>query len=82
MRDIVDVMDETSLEVFQNKKRGLALGDEAVMTQVGQGRDIMSILCSFYSFIYSFGHCNGVTNVAASSEGEHERQGRRKVTRF
>ncbi|KIJ63847.1 hypothetical protein HYDPIDRAFT_29197 [Hydnomerulius pinastri MD-312] len=41
---IVDIMDKTSIEVFEAKKKALAEGDEAVMQQVGQGKDIMSIL--------------------------------------
>ncbi|KIJ63129.1 hypothetical protein HYDPIDRAFT_113701 [Hydnomerulius pinastri MD-312] len=44
IRRIVDVMDKTSIEVFEAKKKALAEGDEAVMQQVGQGKDIMSIL--------------------------------------
>jgi hypothetical protein len=42
---IVDVMDKTCIEVFEAKKKALADGDEAVVQQVGQGKDIMSILC-------------------------------------
>ncbi|KAH7928032.1 cytochrome P450 [Leucogyrophana mollusca] len=41
---IVDIMDQTSTEVFRSKKLALEQGDEAVMQQVGQGKDIMSIL--------------------------------------
>lgn len=42
--EIVDVMDRTSVEVLTNKKAALAQGDAAVMKQIGQGKDIMSIL--------------------------------------
>ncbi|KAH7907756.1 cytochrome P450 [Hygrophoropsis aurantiaca] len=42
--DIVDIMDRTSTEVFESKKAALEKGDEAVLQQVGQGKDIMSIL--------------------------------------
>ncbi|KIJ11452.1 hypothetical protein PAXINDRAFT_177345 [Paxillus involutus ATCC 200175] len=41
---IVDVMDKTCTEVFEKKKKALAEGGEAVMEQVSQGKDIMSIL--------------------------------------
>ncbi|KAG1842383.1 cytochrome P450 [Suillus subalutaceus] len=41
---IVDVMDETSMKVFEEKKRALSKGDDAVLHQVGEGKDIMSIL--------------------------------------
>ncbi|KIJ60897.1 hypothetical protein HYDPIDRAFT_42968 [Hydnomerulius pinastri MD-312] len=42
--DIVEVMDKTSNEVFDAKKKALTEGDEAVLQQVGRGKDIMSIL--------------------------------------
>ena len=51
VRDIVDVMDETSKEIFKNKKNALARGDEAVVSQIGQGKDILSILSAFSFFI-------------------------------
>ena len=44
MRDIVDVMYNTSVEIFESKKKALAEGDEALATQIGKGKDIMSIL--------------------------------------
>ncbi|KAG2130367.1 cytochrome P450 [Suillus clintonianus] len=42
--DIVDVMHKTSMEVFEEKKRAISEGDDAVLHQVGEGKDIMSIL--------------------------------------
>lgn len=42
--NIVDVMDETSMKVFEEKRRALSKGDDAVLHQVGEGKDIMSIL--------------------------------------
>ena len=47
LKEIVDVMDRTSTEVFEQKKKALQAGDEAVTKQVGEGKDIMSILCEF-----------------------------------
>ncbi|KAH7907754.1 cytochrome P450 [Hygrophoropsis aurantiaca] len=44
LNDIVDIMDRTSAEVFESKKAALEKGDEAVLQQVGQGKDIMSVL--------------------------------------
>ncbi|KAF8150633.1 cytochrome P450 [Crassisporium funariophilum] len=44
IRDIVDVLHNTSLEIFESKKKALEEGDEAVSKQIGQGKDIMSIL--------------------------------------
>ena len=43
-RDIVDVMDEQSRNIYQGKKAALEKGEEAVVQQIGEGRDIMSIL--------------------------------------
>ncbi|EGO03006.1 hypothetical protein SERLA73DRAFT_84927 [Serpula lacrymans var. lacrymans S7.3] len=40
----VDIMTETSSSVFEAKKIAIQKGDEAVLQQVGQGKDIMSIL--------------------------------------
>lgn len=41
---IVDILDATSREVFESKKEALRIGDEAVKRQVGEGKDIMSVL--------------------------------------
>jgi cytochrome P450 len=42
--DMVDIMDETSTEIFEAKKKALLMGDEAMLQQVGRGKDIMSVL--------------------------------------
>lgn len=47
MRGMVDVMDNTSIKIFQAKKAAWEKGDEAVVEQVGRGKDIMSILRMF-----------------------------------
>ncbi|KAF8962739.1 cytochrome P450 [Flammula alnicola] len=44
LRDIIDVLHNTSVEIFESKKKALKEGDEAVATQIGQGKDILSIL--------------------------------------
>jgi hypothetical protein len=44
LRDIVNEMYITNLNVFEHKKRALKEGDEKVLQQVGQGRDIVSVL--------------------------------------
>jgi hypothetical protein len=44
LRDIVDVMHNTSVEILESKKRALEEGDQAVAKQIGGGKDIMSIL--------------------------------------
>ena len=42
---IVDVMNRTAQTVFESKRSALKMGDEAVLEQVGDGRDILSALC-------------------------------------
>ncbi|KAF8962738.1 cytochrome P450 [Flammula alnicola] len=44
LRDIVDVLHATSVEIYESKKKALREGDEAVARQIGQGKDILSIL--------------------------------------
>ncbi|TFK75131.1 cytochrome P450 [Pluteus cervinus] len=50
MRDIVDLMHQTSLEIIQQKQKALKEGDEAVSQQIGHGKDIVSILSRFSVF--------------------------------
>ena len=49
MRRIVDIMWQTSLSIYSSKKQAMAQGNEAVLSQIGSGKDIMSVLsgCSF-----------------------------------
>ena len=49
VKSIVDVMHQRSVEIYQSKKEALEQGDEAVTQQIGEGRDLMSILCEFYT---------------------------------
>ncbi|KAI5121362.1 hypothetical protein M0805_000670 [Coniferiporia weirii] len=44
MVKIVDTMDDQSKQIFMEKKKALEDGDETVQRQVGNGKDIMSIL--------------------------------------
>ncbi|KAF7970683.1 hypothetical protein HWV62_23282 [Athelia sp. TMB] len=44
LREVVDIMWDTSVRIVDDKKAALEKGDEAVMEQVGRGKDIMSIL--------------------------------------
>ncbi|KIM41638.1 hypothetical protein M413DRAFT_152589 [Hebeloma cylindrosporum] len=44
LRDISDVIHGTSVEIINSKKRALEEGDEAVARQIGEGKDILSIL--------------------------------------
>lgn len=40
-------MHKTSTKIFEGKKKALEKGDDAVVHQVAEGRDIMSILRAF-----------------------------------
>ncbi|PIL33301.1 cytochrome P450 [Ganoderma sinense ZZ0214-1] len=44
MRHIVDTMYDRSKEIYEAKKALIESGDDAVLHQVGEGRDVMSIL--------------------------------------
>ncbi|KAG6900250.1 hypothetical protein C0993_000891 [Termitomyces sp. T159_Od127] len=44
IRDIIDTWDRTTSEIFEAKKRALEEGDEALAQQIGQAKDLMSIL--------------------------------------
>jgi len=44
MKHAIDTMERTSIEVYESKKTALAAGDDAVSKQIGQGKDIMSVL--------------------------------------
>lgn len=54
MRKIVNEMDEQSRNIYNQKKAALEKGDEAIVQQIGEGKDIMSIL-SEYSIYSSCG---------------------------
>ncbi|EAU85621.2 hypothetical protein CC1G_06334 [Coprinopsis cinerea okayama7 len=44
LRDIIDIMHSTSVEIFQLKQRALAEGDDVVSSRIAKGRDVLSIL--------------------------------------
>lgn len=44
LKDISDIMHERSVLIFNEKKAALEKGDDALKAQIGEGRDIMSIL--------------------------------------
>lgn len=45
MMRISDTLTARSLNIVNEKKRALQQGDEALKQQVGEGKDIMSVLC-------------------------------------
>ncbi|EPQ53107.1 cytochrome P450 [Gloeophyllum trabeum ATCC 11539] len=44
LKEKIDIMEKTSKHIYQTKVEVLAKGDEALSKQVGEGRDIMSLL--------------------------------------
>ena len=44
MRDVIDTLARKTREVYYEKKRALEEGDNAVVHQVGEGKDILSVL--------------------------------------
>ncbi len=44
LREIVDTLDYQSRKVYNQKKVALEKGDAAVVQQIGEGKDIISIL--------------------------------------
>ena len=55
LKDVTDIMDRTSVDIYEKKKSALQRGDEAVLQQVGNGKDIMALLRAFCLSIGSFG---------------------------
>ena len=45
LKKIINVMEETSVEIVQKKRKALQLGEETVVKQIGKGKDILSTLC-------------------------------------
>ena len=46
LKNISDVLHARSVLIFNEKKAALEKGDDALKYQIGEGRDIMSILCT------------------------------------
>lgn len=67
LRDIVDTMYKTSVEIFESKKRAMMEGDDAVATQIGRGKDLLSTLSTrIFAFLYII-----IFTDFYCSEGEH-----------
>jgi hypothetical protein len=46
--EIVDSIQDTSVEIIHSRKIALEAGKEAMDREVGQGKDMMSILCMLH----------------------------------
>jgi hypothetical protein len=44
MINVVDAVDQGASELWNEKKRLFALGDRSVVNELGEGKDILSIL--------------------------------------
>ena len=44
LKNIVDVMDQQSRAIFAEKKAASEKGDEALAHQIGEGKDILSVM--------------------------------------
>ncbi|GLB40488.1 putative cytochrome P450 family protein [Lyophyllum shimeji] len=44
LRDVINLMDQTTVRIFEEKRKALEAGDEALSKQVHEAKDIMSIL--------------------------------------
>jgi len=44
MKKVVDTLHNTSLMIYESKKKAIMEGDQALLSQIGRGKDIMSIL--------------------------------------
>ncbi|KAF8824009.1 hypothetical protein HHX47_DHR9000115 [Lentinula edodes] len=44
VRDMVNYMHDLSVEIYKEKRRALEEGDEAVIKQIGKGKDLLSIM--------------------------------------
>jgi hypothetical protein len=51
LRNVIDLMYNTWVVLLESKRRALREGDEAVARQIGRGRDIISILSTYYYFL-------------------------------
>ena len=54
LRDIINIFHETSVEILETKKEALRRGDQALAAQIGQGKDIISILCAVSFYLTTF----------------------------
>lgn len=44
MKEIVDIIDRTTKEVYHSKKAALTAGDKQLALEVAEGKDIMTVL--------------------------------------
>ena len=70
---IIEAMEKSSMSIFLQKKVALEKGEEAVLQQVGEGKDIMSICCRSFARDHNCDTIFGVIVKANMAAAEHER---------
>ena len=53
LQEVTDVLYARSVLIFNEKKAALEKGDEGLKAQIGEGHDIMSVLCEYTSYAVS-----------------------------
>lgn len=72
MRDIADYMYKVAIDIFEEKKRTLEAGDEAIKNQIGKGKDVISVLSKPSALAF-----RSITLDVCSSEGKYQSLQRR-----
>lgn len=72
MMRVVDIMHARSVSIMEEKKRAIVSGDSALLEQIGEGKDVMSILrmVPFYPIVQL---------ITALSQGKLDGGGQRKA---
>lgn len=52
LKGLADIMDERSKCIISGKRSALEEGDEVVLQQIGEGKDIMSILRALFNRLF------------------------------
>ena len=79
LRRITDIMHDRSVQIFNEKKALLVQGDDALKHQIGEGRDIMSILREFLAPLQARS-LRILIDTAFVSPGEHVCLGKRQAS--
>ena len=53
MVKLLDLINAEAFKIYEDRKKALQEGDEAVSKQVGNGKDIMSVLCKCLKVYFS-----------------------------
>lgn len=73
VRKIVEKMDGQTRQIYYEKKTALEKGDEAVAQQIGEGKDIMSILSNASPSMCGAHRSNGCVVKANMKAGDEDK---------